>query len=365
MTPLRVGIAGAGYVTPFHIEGWRKTGQARVKAIYARDRRQGEEKARTLDVPAVFSDFRRFLDESGIDIVDIITPPEAHLSMVMEAAERGIHIICQKPLAPSLEEAEKIINIAQEAGVRFMVHENWRFRSWYRVLGKLLREGILGQIFYAHFCARFAGTVLSQEYPDVPYSLRRQPFFADMSPFLVFESVIHHLDVSRYLFGEPISVYARLHRVSELIKGEDLATVVLGYPHLTSVIERSYGSKGHTSPPLQSEQVVIEGKHGTAFIEMDGRLRLVLDGPQGRREIQPDYPLENAYANSYAATIAHFVEKLLAQEPFETEGEDNLRTLALVFAAYRSAEANQVVTLSAPHYTSPALRGGHERQMGA
>lgn len=342
---LKVGIAGAGFVTPFHVEGWRKTGKAEVQAIYARKRSQAEEKAQVHGIPAVYDDFGAFLDEAGIDVIDIITPPEAHLVMVREAAKRGIHIICQKPLANSLEEAEEIVAVARKAGVKFMIHENWRFRPWYRVLKPYLNDGVFGDVFYAHFSTRLAGTVLSQKYPEVPYSLKRQPFFADMERFLVLESVIHHLDVCRYLFGEPDSIYARTHQVSELIKGEDVATAVLAYPHMTALVERSYGSKGHAPPPQQSETAVIEGTEGSAFIDTQGALRIVLDGPEGRRELQPEYSLENAYASSYATTIAHFVEGLLNDRPFETSGDDNLRTLSLVFAAYRSAKTNQVVTL--------------------
>jgi D-apiose dehydrogenase len=96
-----------------------------------------------------------------------------------------------------------------------------------------------------------------------------------MKPFLIIESAIHQLDVMRYLFGEPTSLYARCQRVSPHVRGEDVSLIVLGYPGRTVLVERSYASKGYANPPILSERVAIEGTDGSAFLDTDGCLRLM------------------------------------------------------------------------------------------
>src|SRR5205085_8299682 len=79
-----------------------------------------------------YTRWTEMLDQERPDFVDIITPPETHEEMCAFASRRGIHVICQKPLAPTFEQAAGIVETAQAAGVRFMVHENWRWQPWYR-----------------------------------------------------------------------------------------------------------------------------------------------------------------------------------------------------------------------------------------
>jgi predicted dehydrogenase len=113
------------------------------------------------------------LDSEELDILDICTPPSMHQAHIAAAVERGLHIMCQKPLAPSLAEAHAIA--AKLTSVRFMVHENFRFRPWYREIAKQLSSGIIGEPFYCRSDGRMAGTVLTCANPDLPYSIARQP----------------------------------------------------------------------------------------------------------------------------------------------------------------------------------------------
>ena len=89
----------------------------------------------------------------------------------------------------------------------------------------------------------------------------------------------------------------------------------------------------------------MEGDEGTAFVDGEGSLRIVRDGPDGRSEDIPSMNRSDAYASSYGATIAHFVHGLRTGAPFETDFRDNLRTLAITLAAYDSIETGQPVDL--------------------
>lgn len=339
---MRVGLVGAGFVSPLHVRGWRLAG-AEVVGIVARTAASARDRARELGIPRVYADVTAMLEEAGLDVLDIAAPPATHRRLVEAALARGVAVMCQKPLADDLQEARAIAELAATAQVPVMVHENWRFRPWYRTLRRVLDDGELGEVFFARFSARFAGTVRTARHPDVPYSLRRQPFFASMRPLLILESVIHQLDVARFLFGEPESVYARTHRISEHVTGEDCALVVLGYAGRTVEIDRSYASKGYPEPPVLSESAVVEGRDGSAFVDRSGRLDLARDDPRGRVEETRCSPGPTAYEDSYAAAIAHFCDALRTGGAVETTPRDNLRTLGLVFAAYRSAETGRVI----------------------
>jgi len=340
--PLRVAIAGAGFVAPFHIRGWEAQPGIRVVAICALDTRQAEERARTYGIANVYSTVEEMLDTEEPDVLDICTPAAVHRQHIAAAAGRAVHVLCQKPLADSLDEARAIAREA--ARVRLMVHENFRFRPWYRELARLLRSGVIGEPFYCRSDGRMAGTVLTAAYPHRPWSIERQPYFAAAKPLLLVESVIHQIDCCRFLFGDASSVYARARRVSPHVAGEDLVTLLVTFSGLDAVIERSYASRGY-GEPMASEAVAIEGTRGTLFLEREGTIRIEIDVPGERRSERYAFDADEAYPQSYADTIGHFVTCLRQGRPFETGVEDNLKTLEIVFGAYRSIRLNEVVQL--------------------
>ena len=339
--PIRVVMVGTGFVAPYHARGWRNAGCELVGAV---TRDPASPRLGDLGIPAGFASLEEAIASARPDIVDIASPPARHRADCEVAARAGVAFMCQKPLATSMEDAQAIVAAAR--GLPAMVHENFRFRPWNRALKAALDAGAVGRPFFARSAERKAGTVTTSDHPEVPWALARQPQHATADPFLILESVIHQIDVARYLFGEPQVLFARARRVSPHVAAEDAALVTLGFADMDVSIERSYASKGH--PPAESgggEQVLVEGNEGTAFLAGDGALRVVRDGADGRSERVPEFDRTDAYARSYADCIAHFVEGLRRGAPFETSIEDNLNTLSAVFAAYASVETGQAVDL--------------------
>ena len=164
------------------------------------------------------------LDAEQPDFVDIITPPETHPRSAHAPAERGIHIICQKPLAPTYAESAAIVENADRAGVRFMVHENWRWQPWYREIKRLIENDELGEVYLASTSACAPATAG----PRMP-TWRASPSSAHYPRLLIYETGVHFIDTFRYLLGEPETVYARLRRLNPDILGEDSGQVVLGF----------------------------------------------------------------------------------------------------------------------------------------
>jgi len=110
-----VGL-GAGYFSRFHYEAWSRIPEVKIVATCDKSK------------PATYTDWREMIDREKPDFIDIITPPDTHEEVCVYAAERGIHIACQKPLAPTLDAAKRIVEATKN--VRFMVHENWRWQPW-------------------------------------------------------------------------------------------------------------------------------------------------------------------------------------------------------------------------------------------
>src|SRR6266542_2064919 len=127
MTDLRFGVFGAGFWAPFQLAGWNELGGAKCVAIYNRTISKAEKLAKTFDIPAVYSSPEELLDCEHLDFLDIVTDVLSHSRLVRMAAERGIPVICQKPMAPSLAEAEQMVKVCQEHRVPFYIHENWRW----------------------------------------------------------------------------------------------------------------------------------------------------------------------------------------------------------------------------------------------
>jgi predicted dehydrogenase len=243
--------------------------------------------------------------------------------MVRLAAGAGLAAICQKPLAPTLAEAEALV-AEVGATIPLMVHENWRFRPWYRALKGWIEAGRLGEIRQVHL------DVLSSGMIPGPDGLRpavvRQPFLTGLDRMLVAEMLIHQIDTLRYLLGEMRLVSARLWQSTPALKGEDIASVALQRPDGVPVtITANLAVPG--APPLPADRLRIIGSRAVA--RLDGA-RLTLTGPAPEDR---GFDADAGYRGSYAATIAHFLDHLVDRR-FETAPADNLRTLALVEAIY-------------------------------
>ena len=325
-TPLRVGVVGAGWVTAHHLAGWRALeGLATVVAIADPNATNARARADAYGIPLVFANAEQMFDGTPLDAVDVAAPREFHASIVREAARRGLAVLCQKPLAPTLAEA-RALSAEVASQCRLMVHENWRFRPYYRDLGAWLAEGRIGDVVQASMTLLTSG-LLPDDGGRLP-ALERQPFIADLDRALVMEILIHHIDTLRFLLGELTLVHARLGHASPAMRGEDRAFLSFETVSRAPVALMANLSV-HGRAPAQADRLTLVGTSGTIELEGD-TLRCF-----GARPAELRYDMPACYLASYAATIRHFVECLRSGRDFETAPADNLRTLALVEAAYQ------------------------------
>jgi predicted dehydrogenase len=326
--PLRVALAGAGLISWYHLTAWsRLAHQIELVAICDPNRSRADRRAREFDIPSVYESADEMLAGEDIDAIDIVSPRATHGPLIEASARLGKAILCQKPLTPTLMEAEALLaKIA--AGTRLMVHENWRFRPWYRELKRWISAGEIGVIHHARLSVIDSGLLMNAS-GRRPH-LERQPFLATESRLMITEGLIHHLDVMRFLCGSLRVVSARaLHTIPE-IKGETLATIMLESPSGAAVLVN--GCMTAPGYPASAEDCLEVIGSRASVVLSDARLRLLGPGEKERR-----YNPAEAYQASFDGAIAHFVTRLRTGEPFETSPEDNLETLRLVEHAYWAA----------------------------
>ncbi len=156
MKRLRVAIAGAGMVAAHHVVAWRRAPAVDLVAVADPHADRARAFAERHGIGAAYADADEMLSRHRPDALDVAASHEAHAPLCRAAAARGVAILCQKPLAPTLGGA---LEIAREVGdrVRLMVHENWRFRPWYRQAGEWLGSGRIGALRHASIVARGSG----------------------------------------------------------------------------------------------------------------------------------------------------------------------------------------------------------------
>lgn len=296
-----------------------------------------ESKARRFQTGNVYTDLAEMLDREKPNFLDIVTRPEHHLPMARMAAERGIHVFCQKPFAETITEAHQIIEACRN--VRLMVNENFRWQAWYREIKRLLHAGTIGEPFTFHWQHRANDGLLNPPYPE-------QPYFIHYPRFLIYEVLVHHLDTSRFLFGEPVELSCTTARVNPAMAGEDLAIITLRYHEgFAGVIDANRcAPTDHDGKAMGNFR--IDGHDG--FLWMSDEGEITLESRNGMKYPHSWAKPSIGYrGDACFGTQQHFIECLESGADFETGGTEYLKTMQLVDLCYESAKQKKTLKIPA------------------
>lgn len=334
---LQGALIGCGFFAVNQMHGWADIEDVEIVAVCDRDEARATDMAARFSIARVYSDAATMMDAETLDFVDIATTAPSHRALVELAASHGLPAICQKPFAPRLDDARAMVAAACEAGTLLMVHENFRWQSAIRTAADVLHSGRIGTPFFGRVSFRSAFDVYAA-----------QPYLAMGERFIIEDLGIHALDVARYLFGDVTGVTARTARVNAAIKGEDVATMMLDHASgVTSIVDCSYATR------LAEEcfpQTLLEIDGADGSIRLDAGYRLTVTTSVGTHMEDVSPPLlpwaERPWHNIQESVLAiqrHWVDCLRGNTEPETSGADNLKTLALVEAAYLSAAGRRSV----------------------
>ena len=336
-------MIGAGTWSNNQLTAWGAVEGVDIVALCDRDEARLNVAVSQFGIEQPFADAAAMFTQAELDFVDICARPMSHAALCRLAADHGLNILCQKPFCTSFEEAQEVIGYCHDAGVRLMINENFRWQGWYRKLKEVLDRDVIGKPFHASLHQRQNVTM--------PRFNHNQTYFKDMPLLIVYEMGIHYLDVMRFLFGDPTSLYARLHHISPETTGEDVEIVVLSYPEMTAVMQHSWASRPvpmldyqptEDALPKPPPLFGVDGTHGTISLQSDGCLTV-----QTHDGLIQQFTFDASVQHeSRRSTQQHYVDCLCNDAPFESDPEDTLKTLQLVYATYESAESGQVITLT-------------------
>ncbi len=337
-TDYGIGCIGAGFIMrDVHLTAYNEAG-FRTVAIASRTPENARAAAEQAGVPKVYDSWLELLDDPEVEIVDIAFPPDQQLEIVREACARE-HVkgvLAQKPVAFTLEEAKEIVRVAEEAGKTLAVNQNMRYDQSMRALKTLLDAGHIGTPIVAQ--------IVMNARPHW------QEFIRGYGRIALLNMSIHHLDVFRYLFGDPkaIQCSVRPDPSWDFPHDDGMAFYVLEYDDGL----RCLGSDD-------------------CFTWADGRIDWRVEGTDGIAKGTigwPDYPEGSAstidyhlraeegvwhrprweerwFPQAFVGTMAQLMRALETGSEPEIPGRDNLRTMALIEAAYRAADQKRTVEL--------------------
>ncbi len=339
MASLKFATIGTGFWSRFQLAGWKELEGAECVALYNRTLSKAEALGQEFGIEAVYDDLEKLFAEQELDFVDIVAGESVHERFTLMAVERGIPVICQKPLAPDYETAASMARACQEANVGLYVHENWRWQRPLRELKRIMDENRIGRIWRARviYCCSFP-------------VFENQPFLKELERFILMDIGTHVLDTTRFLFGEATSLHCHTHRVNQGIKGEDAATVMLKMASGATVsVEMSYASR-LLDERFPQTYVVIEGEDASIELRKDGWIHVTTREGVSSTQATPEYyPWADARYDCVHASIVDCNRNLLGAlqggAPAETTAEDNLKTLDLVRRCYESAASDSTIVI--------------------
>jgi predicted dehydrogenase len=339
--PLKGALVGCGYVSQFHLDAWPRVSDARLVALCDIDPRRLEAAAKRCPEARRYSDVAEMFErEEALDFVEICTQPDSHRELVELAARRGLHILCQKPAALVRSDFRAMIDACITTGVRLMIHENWRFRPWYRAMRAEIDAGAIGRPIRLRIAHRETRALR-------PDGFALQPYQTTMPRLILMDMGCHLIDTARYLIGEIQTVSATTGRFGRQNRGEDIAMLSVYFAGgAVGLFDMSWSSVANVARPEWAlNETAAEGTGGTLRLLSDGSLELI--SPTGKREYRPVSlpPAEQVYLDGYIATQRHFIEGLKSGAEHETRASDNLKTMDVVWAAYRSAEEGRTLTI--------------------
>ncbi len=340
----RIGIVGSGFiVNECHLVAYRRAGFNPV-ALASRTRAKAAAVAARHGVPTVYDHAEQLLADPTIEVLDLAVPPSAQLDLIQRACTRGTvaGILAQKPLGINYREAWEAVRACAAAGITLAVNQNMRYDQSVRGAKALLENGTLG-----------APVVASIDMRGIPHWM---PWQRDLGWLTLRIMSIHHLDTFRYWFGDPARIYCatRPDPRTTFPHRDGICCYILEYPGglLCTALDDPWTGPAKEGCPADTRiRWRIEGLNGLALGDLGwckepyttpSTLCYAAKGYAGFE--CPTWP-ESWFPDAFGGTMGQLLIALETGTEPVISGRDNLRTMALVEAAYLSAERKRAVTL--------------------
>ncbi len=351
--PLRVAIIGLGAVTRnIHLPGYKNlTDKIRIVGGCDTDATARQFGKDNLGLPEVFDDSCKMIAETAPDIVAICTPPSLHIEQSLMVLESGCHVFCEKPIAESLNDADKLIDAAAKAGRFVVVNNQFPYMNIHRAAKEMIGTPQFGKLLFLQACQVF--------HPD---ETTEADWRGQLKRRVCFEFGIHVFSLARFFFDEePVAVSAQMPNPLSKFRSDALNLITLEFPdgRAASIILNRL-----SNAPERYLDVRLDGEHASVRTSIGGELRF--EAGMHTRKRRPFFGLNfvkggkavlqkgskskiiakdgiNPFASSTGYHFNNFVDAIVNGRVPPGTVADNRKTLALVFAAYDAAEARRTV----------------------
>ena len=322
----RVAVVGAGRISAVHFTGYEKAG-AEIVAVVDVDESRARERAETYGA-RVYADMGAMLAREQLDAVSIVTPPFAHAEQVVLAAQHGLHIFSEKPFAMSSTQAKTMLDAVRKAGVTLAVNFAHRYFEGTTVVRDMIANGSLGDIHSMR--VRFG--------VDYTNNTRAWIYKKDLAGGgTFFDTASHGLDLYRFLIGEIDRVYAVSRQTAASSEVEDLGAWIV-----ESRASPAFGLLESDWPtPGADYGWSVHGSNGAAYADYE------LPGIRYRLKGETEWSVMDlpatAVGDRFTRAIADFLDCIDSGNVPMATGEDGLRSLEIIEAAYRSVEEGRAI----------------------
>jgi predicted dehydrogenase len=295
-----------------------------------------KEKAAEFNLQKSYTDYQAALAGPDIDAVSICTPHNLHRSMAVAAAEAGKHILVEKPMAVTVDEATQMIDAAEANGVKLYVAESASYTPMSKFLREIAQSGqYIGELTFATMVNGFRAQNFG--YPGRRAWLA-QPDQGGTGTWMLHG--IHTMAQLRYIFGEVETVYAQEHKAGSYAR-TDLEGTMSGLLTMESGVHIAIVQTSETRLPHNLNGFVLYGDRGSVRASKAGCE--VFGEEAEAAPVHLDYPA--AELSEYALEIEAFADYVAGQSVGPTTGKSERRSLAIVQAGYESARSGQPVNL--------------------
>lgn len=346
---LRVGIVGCGVIAKNHALAFQAHPHVQVVGVVDVDIERAEDFAKQWDIPQAYSDVADLLG-SGIDAVTICTPHPTHEALVIQAAEAGVHVLCEKPLSTDYQATQRMIAACESAGVYL---SGMFQRRWWPAAQKIKAEATKSPAIMGH-----VQVALHREHSYYTKDAWRGSWKADGGGVLMNQAV-HYIDLLLWFMGDVVEVNGRVNsfKHADNIEVEDSAVATLTFAsgamatlNLTTSATPSFGASVHVTTEQGNSLTLLEWPEGT-------EARLINNGHGDEIESLPAYPagvfpnvdlrtINDQLIAFHTQQVANFVDAVLGEQELLVDGPEATKALRTLLAVYESHRTGQPVRLS-------------------
>lgn len=353
---IKVGVVGLG-VGRWHLQQYQKIPGVVIQALCDQHAETLKRNAEEFNAPQTFADFDKFLEEADIDAVSLAVPNFLHKPMTLAALDRGLHVLCEKPMALNAAEALEMRAKVRATGKKFMIHFNQRFRAEHQFFKTIIDSGKLGDIYYA--------TTGWRRMRGIPKfgGWFGQKKMSGGGPLI--DLGVHMLDLTRWLIGSPkavtvsASTYSHLGRsmAREQMKEfdvEDLAAALIRFDNGSSLMLEVNWALNFE----EREKVFLElsgTKGGLSNVTFDYKDTTTCIFREENGAMVKTVPLK--YPEAFETAQAHFVRCIREDLEPSAGASDGVEIMRILDAIYASALDQREVVMKETDFTHPLVEG--------